>query len=65
MSFFRKHYVLTPKEYGFKSKRSKIEAGAETVEIIGHNMNKNESSCCVFIELSKAFDTVEFEILPY
>ena len=47
----------------FGSKRSTIEPAAEMVGTIRYKMNNNESSCCVFLDLSKAFDPRDLEII--
>ena len=46
-----------------RSKRRTIEAIAQFLEVMQNNMNNNESSHCIFLNPSKAFDTVEHEIL--
>ena len=49
--------------YGFRSKHSTQHAVLDIVNTILQNMDNGKFSCGVFIDLKKAFDTVNHEIL--
>ena len=62
-SFLNKHDIFYQKQYGFRDQRSTEHAILDTVNRIQGNMNKGMLSCGVFIDLQKAFDTVDHHIL--
>ena len=54
--------LLYPKQYGFRSKHCTIDALVELVE----NMRvKNKNMISFFLDLRKAFDTLDHSILLY
>ena len=55
--------ILYDQQYGFRSKHSTQHAVLEMVNTILQNMDNGKFSCGVFIDLKKAFDTVNHEIL--
>ena len=61
--FLIKYDVLSKEQFGFQSKKSAIDAVMEVVEYLRNNMNKQEPTCCAFIDLTKAFDTVNHSYL--
>ena len=63
IGFLIKYDVLSKEQFGFQSKKSTIDAVMEVVEYLGNNMNKQEPTCCAFIDLTKAFDTVNHSYL--
>ena len=50
--------ILYEQQYGFRSKYSTQHAILDTVNTILQNMDNGKFSCGVFIDLKKAFDTV-------
>ena len=58
IGFLIKYDVLSKEQFGFQSKKSTIDAVMEVVEYSRNNMNIQEPTCCAFIDLTKAFDTV-------
>ena len=58
-----KHSLLYSSQYGFRQAHSTQHAILDMVETIQTNMDKKLFSCGVFIELKKAFDTVNHNIL--
>ena len=63
IDFLIKYDVLSKEQFGFQSKKSTIDAVMEVVEYLRNNMNKQEPACCAFIDLTKAFDTVNHSYL--
>lgn len=61
--FIDKNNLLYSSQYGFRKSHSTEHAVLDIVEDILRNMDKRYFSCGVFIDLKKAFDTVNHEIL--
>ena len=61
--FIEKHDILYSSQYGFRKAHSTQHAILDIVEAIRTNMDKRLFSCGVFIDLKKAFDTVDHKIL--
>ena len=55
--------ILYDQLYGFRSKHSTQHAILDIVNTILQNMDNAKFSCGVFIDLKKAFDTVNHDIL--
>ena len=55
--------LLYPSQYGFRTKRSCEQAIMELVGNILQSKNRNEHCASVFLDLSKAFDTLDHTIL--
>ena len=62
-SFIEQKNLLTPSQYGFRKAHSTQHAILDIVNAIQTNMNNCLFSCGIFIDLKKAFDTVDHEIL--
>ena len=62
-SFLETNNILFSSQYGFRSKRSCEQAIAELEGYTLQAKNKKEESACVFLDLSKAFDTLDHGIL--
>ena len=61
--FFDKHDIFFKSQYGFREKRSTDHAILDIVSKIQKNMDNGMFSCGVFIDLQKAFDTVDHKTL--
>jgi len=61
--YFEKFKLLYEFQFGFRKKHSTNHAILSIVEDIHHNLDKNNFVCGVFIDLEKAFDTVNHDIL--
>ena len=62
-SYIEQHDLLYPSQYGFRKGHSTQHAILDIINDIQANMNQRLLSCGVFIDLKKAFDTVDHEIL--
>ena len=64
-SFTDKYDILSKSQYGFREKCSTQHALIDIVNKIQFNFDKKLHSCGIFIDLKKAFDTVDHDILLY
>ena len=62
-SFLCKHKLINTTHFGFWSKHSMEHALISLIETIKKYLDDGEIVCGVFIDLQKAFDTVNHEIL--
>ena len=62
-TFLNKHDILSPSQYGFKSYMSKSHALLELVEEITSSLDNKKYYVGIFIDLKKAFDTIDHGIL--
>ena len=63
IKFIDKNDILYDLQYGFRNKHSSQHAILDIVNTIHSNMDNRKYSCGIFIDLKKAFDTVNHEIL--
>ena len=63
MSFLNKHKVIQKHQYGFQSIVSTKHALIDVVSDCFDNFNNNQYTGFIFLDLTKAFDTVNHEIL--
>ena len=64
-SFIKKNDLISKFQYGFRTKHSTEHAILDIINTIQTNMDNKLYSCGVFIDLCKAFDTVDHDILLY
>jgi len=62
-NFLNKNKLLTSFQYEFRNNASTELAVSAIYESFLKNMDKGKSTCAVFLDLSKAFDTVDHKIL--
>lgn len=63
LGYIEKQNLLHSSQYGFRKGHSTQHAILEIVNDIQTNMSQKLFSCGVFIDLKKAFDTVDHNIL--
>ena len=61
--FFEKHNLFYNSQYGFRKSHSTELAGLELIENVISSMDNNIVPVGIFIDLSKAFDTLNHDIL--
>ena len=62
-SYLEHNHLLYPSQYGFRTRRSCKQAITELVRYILQSKNRNEHCASIFLDLSKAFDTLDHSIL--
>ena len=62
-NFLTKYNCIYKSQFGFRQHHSTIHALIDLTENIRHALDKNEFAVGVFIDLQKAFDTVDHKIL--
>ena len=63
MNFLTEQKVISDHQFGFRPKFSTEYAILDIYEKLIHNLDQSHSSCAIFLDLAKAFDTVSHEIL--
>ena len=63
VNFFDKNNLFSPQQFGFREKFSTEHAILDIHEKLLKNLNDGLTSCDVFLDLAKAFDSVSHDIL--
>ena len=63
MFFSEKHEILFDKQFGFRSKHNTDHAMLSIVDRIQNSIEGLQYSCGIFLDFSKAFDTLNHKIL--
>ena len=61
--FLKKNNVFSNHQFGFREGFSTEYAMVDIYEKLLHNLDKGLSSCAIFLDLAKAFDSVDHDIL--
>jgi len=61
--FIEKENILFKHEFGFRKNHSTAQAILELTDNLKVKIDGNEAICSIFLDLSKAFDTVNHQIL--
>ena len=62
-NFLMEHNILYQNQFGFRKKNSTVYALAQITEMIKVSIDNRKFGCGIFVDLRKAFDTVNHEIL--
>ena len=60
--FIDKHKLLTESQYGFRPNRATSMTVIESVEEISNSIDQKQYTVGIFIDLKKAFDTINHDI---
>ena len=61
--FLTQNNILYTSQYGFRQNHSTEFAALETIDIILEKLDNKNTPAAIFLDLSKAFDTIDHEIL--
>ena len=61
--FITKHKILYTNQYGFRSNHSTYMAALSLIDNISRGLDNRLTTAAIFIDLSKAFDTIDHHIL--
>ena len=61
--FINKNNIIYPLQFGFRQQYSIFHALISLTEDTRKNLDKGNIGCNIFVDLQKAFDTVEHDIL--
>ena len=64
-NYFSNENLLAEQQYGFRAKHPTELAAIKLVDFINHEMDIGNTLVTVFLDLSKAFDALNFDILLY
>ena len=62
-AFLEEQNILFQNQFGFRKNNSTVYALAQITEMIKVSIDSGKFGCGIFIDLRKAFDTVNHEIL--
>ena len=63
--YFNSNNLLPEQQYGFRTNHSTEYAAVKLVDTISKEMESGSTLTALYIDLSKAFDTLSFDILLY
>ena len=63
VDFLDQNSVFTDQQFGFRNKRSAVDAIATVIDSLRSDKITSTKSCCAFLDPKKAFDTVDHNLL--
>ena len=63
--YLEKYHLISDKQFGFRQNSSTSHAISNIYEKLTQNFDKGMYSCCIFLDLTKAFDTVNHDVSLY
>ena len=63
--YFNNFNLLAEQQYGFRKKHSTEYAAIKLIDHVSKQMENGKTPGCLYIDLSKAFDTLAFDILLF
>ena len=63
VKFFDAYNLFSPHQFGFRANFSTEYAVIDIYEKLLNNLDKRLSTCAIFLDLAKAFDSVSHDIL--
>ena len=61
MNFITENHLLSPNQFGFRKGMDTGQAAVRLIHTILENYSRKESTACIFLDFSSAFDTLEKE----
>ena len=65
VKFFQLHKIFSNLQFGFRKKHSTIHALLTFIEKVTHSLDNFSHTVGIFLDFSKAFDTIDHDILLY
>ena len=62
-NYFNDSNLLAEQQYGFRRRHSTELAAVKLIDFISHEMESGHTPTNIYVDLSKAFDTIDYDIL--